>query len=154
MPRIKPEDRLIVSIPDYNGAGIYMIRNIVTGKLYIGSSNHIRNRIKEHDQYMRKGLCNNRFQEDIDKGHRFTCEVIEKYDSITLVELRDREEYYVREYDCYNSGYNTAIVPTYNIKYYAEGSNVYKWLTQNVNRKVLSCQESGNQKNTSISKDT
>ena len=99
MPRLKPEDRLIVSIPEYNGAGIYMIRNIVTGRMYIGSAVHVRNRIKEHDQYMRKGWCNNKFQEDIDKGHKFTCEVVEKCDNMMFVELRDREDYYVRMYD-------------------------------------------------------
>ena len=134
MARINPDDRLIVSIPDYNGAGIYMIRNLMTGKMYIGSSNHIRNRIKEHDQYMRKGRCNNKFLEDIDKGHKFTCEVVEKHDNIMFVELRDRELYYVKKYDCYNTGYNTQVVPTYNLEYYQKTNNdrMIEWLTRKV----------------------
>ena len=134
MSRLKPEDRLIVSIPDYNGAGIYMIRNIVTGKIYIGSAVHVQNRIKEHDQYMRKGLCNDKFQEDIDKGHKFTCEIVEKCDNMMFVELRDREEYYVKKYNCYKTGYNTQIVPTYNLEYYVKSGNQYmiKWLTRKV----------------------
>ena len=131
MPKaIKPEDRIIVSIPDYNGAGIYMIRNLVTGKVYIGSAKHIKNRIKQHDQYMRKGWCNNKFLEDIGKGHKFTCEIVEKYDSINLLELRNRELYYVQKYDCYHKGYNTASVPTYDLRWYKKGSDTYNWLTK------------------------
>jgi len=132
--RIKPEDRIIISIPDYNGAGIYMIKNIVTGKIYIGSAVHICNRIKEHDQYMRRGWCNNKFQEDIDKGHKFVCEVVEKCDNMMFVELRDREAYYVNKYDCYRSGYNIQIVPTYNIDYYRKTNNTYMidWLSRRV----------------------
>lgn len=130
--RVKPEDRIIVNIPDDTCAGIYMIKNIVTGKMYIGSARNIHNRIKQHDSYMRTGHCNERFCEDIEKGHKFICEIIERYDHITLIELRDREEYYVRKYDCYKSGYNTALVPTYELKYYDKDSEVHKWLTSEV----------------------
>ena len=134
MKKIKPEDRLIVSIPDYNGAGIYMIKNIVTGKMYIGSAVHVQNRIKQHDQYMRNGWCNNRFQEDIDKGHKFTCEIIERCDNIMFVELRDKEEYYIQKFDCYNTGYNVSFVPTYDLDGYIKSGNTYmiEWLTRRV----------------------
>ena len=131
MGRVKPEDRLISPIPDYNGAGIYMIRNLVTGRMYIGSAEHIQNRIKVHDTAMRHGQCNQRFLDDIAKGHRFTCEVVEKCDNVMFVELRDREEYYVRKYDCYNSGYNMQCVPTYKLEYYKD-KDVIEWLTRKV----------------------
>lgn len=134
MAKIKPEDRLIVSIPNYNGAGIYMIKNIVTGRMYIGSAIHVNNRIKEHDHYMRKGICNSRFKEDIAKGHRFTCEVIEECDNMMFVELRDREEYYVRKFDCYKTGYNVSFVPTYDLDFFLKrgDANMIKWLTKKV----------------------
>lgn len=135
MPKkIKQEDRIIISIPEYNGPGIYMIKNNVTGRLYIGSAVHIHNRIKEHDQYMRKGWCNNRFQEDIDKGHKFTCTVIEKCTGMMFVELRDREEYYIKKFDCYNIGYNSKVVPTYDLEHFIKCGNKHmiEWLTRKV----------------------
>ena len=134
MRKVKPSDRIIISIPEYNGAGIYMIKNIVTGRMYIGSAVHVQNRIKMHDQYMRRGWCNSKFQEDIDKGHKFTCEVVEKCDNMMFVELRDREEYYARKCDCFRSGYNVKPIPTYNLDFYIESNNSYmiKWLTRRV----------------------
>ena len=109
-----------------------MIKNIVTGKVYIGSAKNVCDRIKQHDQYMRKGWCNNKFQEDIDKGHKFTCEIVEQYDSITLLELRERELYFVRKYNCYDDGYNVAHVPTYQRSFVRKGSYLEKWLMQEI----------------------
>lgn len=130
--RIK-EERVIVNIPDYDGPGIYMIRNIETGKVYIGSSWHVMQRIKCHDKTFRKKVnCNARFLEDIEKGHKFTCTIIEKYDSITRKELRDREEHFVKMYDSMKTGYNMQIVPTYNIHDYIMQNNqeVVDWLNE------------------------
>lgn len=129
---INPEDRMIISIPNHEGPGIYMIKNIVTGKVYIGSAKNVRSRIKQHDLYMRRGWCNNKFQEDIDKGYKFTCEMVEQYDSITLLELRDRELYFVMKYNCYDEGYNVAHVPTYERSWIEEGSYLEKWLLQQI----------------------
>ena len=129
--RIK-EERVIVNIPDYDGPGIYMIRNIETGKVYIGSSRHIMQRIKSHDRTFRKKLCNARFLEDIEKGHKFTCTIIEKYDSITRKELLDREKHFVKMYDSIKSGYNIQFVPTYDIQQYIMFNNqhVVDWLNE------------------------
>ena len=123
---------MILFIPDYEGPGIYMIRNTTTGKVYIGSAKNVRRRIKQHDLYMRSGWCNNKFKDDIAKGHKFTCEIIEQYDSITLIELRDRELFFVTKYNCYDEGYNTAHVPTYERSWLQEGSCLQKKLTQEI----------------------
>lgn len=129
---IKQEDRIIITIPDYEGAGIYMIKNIITGKVYIGSAKNIRKRIIQHDQYMRNGMCNNRFQEDIDKGHKFECYVVEKCDNITRVELKDKESYYVGIFDSFRKGYNIANVATYDLNFYIKHRNKHMvdWLTE------------------------
>ena len=134
MRKIKPEERIITSIPEYKGSGIYIIRNIVNGKVYIGSAKHINKRIKEHDQYMRRGWCNNKIQEDIDKGHTFTCEILEKCDNMMFVELRNREKYYVEKYDSLNSGYNTAPVPVYDLDYFIKRNDkrMIEYLTRRV----------------------
>ena len=128
--RVSEEQRIIISFPEYDGAGIYIIRNTTTGKVYVGSSRHILQRAKAHDQSFRSGTCNQKFIADIQKGHKFVCEVVEKYSKITRYELRDKEEYYVHKYNAYNEGYNTALVPTYNPKYYANNKDVLEWLKE------------------------
>ena len=135
MPKaIKPEDRMIYPIPDYTGAGIYLIRNLVNGKVYIGSARNVRRRIIEHDIGFRKGYCNNKIQADIDLGHKFTCEIVEKCDNIMFVELRNKEEYYTTVYDSFKTGYNTAGVQTYDFEFYKRFNNqkMIEWLSRKV----------------------
>lgn len=45
----------IANIPEYNGAGIYALVDD-NGKRYIGSSVHLRSRIKQHNTYMRVAI--------------------------------------------------------------------------------------------------
>lgn len=130
--RIAPEERVIVSIPDYEGPGIYIIRNLVNGRIYVGSARNIKRRMKEHDYYFRKGYCNNKIQADIDLGHKFTSDILEKCSGMTFVEMRDREDYYVQKYDCYNTGYNSQWVPTYRLKDYKRNKDMIEWLTRKV----------------------
>lgn len=133
MPKKIPiDDRIIISIPTYEGPGIYIIRNIVNNKVYIGSANNIHRRIKEHDYSFRKGYCNNKLQADIDLGHKFEASILENCSGMMLVEMRDREDYYVRFYNSYENGYNTAWVPVYDLNYYMKTKNqeVIQWLTR------------------------
>ena len=134
MKKIILEDRKIISIPDYTGAGIYMIRNNVNGKVYIGSAKNVHNRIKSHDQSMRKGTCNSKFLEDVKKGHTFACNILEKFDNIMFVELMKREKYYSDKYNSFKNGYNTAPIPTYELDYFIKMENEYmiKYLTRRV----------------------
>lgn len=128
--RVLEEQRIIISFPEYDGAGIYIIKNVTTGKVYVGSSRHIRQRAKAHDLSFRNGTCNQKFLEDIHKGHKFVCEVVEKYSKITRYELRDKEEYYARKYKAHKDGYNTACVPTYNPQLYANNQNTLDWIKE------------------------
>ena len=127
---LKNNQRVLVSFPDYNGAGIYMIKNTTTGKVYIGSSRHILYRAKAHDYSFRKGTCNYKFLEDVQKGHKFVLEIIEKCDNIARYQLRDKEEEYVRKFNAYSEGYNTACVPTYKPEYYKDNKTVLDWLME------------------------
>lgn len=129
MPKQKV-DPIITNIPEYNGAGIYIIRNIENGKVYIGSSKHIRDRLKAHDTSFRHGRCNTKFYNDIIHGHKFTAEVIEELHDIAFYELRDKEQYYTKVYDSYNNGYNTAVVPTYDPYFYRDNKTVSDWLLE------------------------
>ena len=134
MRRIKPEERILVSLPEYQGPGIYMLRNITNGKVYIGSAKNVSRRAKEHDQSFRHGTCNNKIQADIDKGHKFICEVLEKCDNMMFVEMRARENYYAEKYNSFSDGYNTAVVPTYDLNFFIQTGNRYMicWLTRKV----------------------
>lgn len=86
--------------------GIYSIRNIVNHKQYIGSSNNIFKRIREHRQGLRKGDgINNHFQNAYNKygENSFEYNIIEKCkEEIKLV----REQYYL-----------TLLKPEYNGSY-------------------------------------
>lgn len=107
---------IIVSIPEYDGPGIYKIENLVNGKVYIGSSKNVRQRILSHDTSFRckKVHCNYKFCEDISKGHKFKAEVLEKCRNMAFYELRDREAYYVEKYNSFEEGYNSEPVITYD----------------------------------------
>ena len=83
--------------------GIYKITNKISGKSYIGQSNDIERRFKEHQQ---KGTVS-RIPLDaaIQKYGKdaFTYEVIEE---CLVEELNDKEQYYIQLYDTMKNGYN------------------------------------------------
>ena len=109
-----------------------MLRNIENGKKYIGSAIHVQNRIKRHDCSFRHKTCNYKFIQDIEKGHKFTCEIVEKCDGLMFYELRDKEEFYAKEHNSFENGYNTACVPTYKPHTYVYNEETMKWLTRKV----------------------
>ena len=130
MPRkIKQEDRIIVNIPDYDGAGIYRIENIRSGRAYVGSSVNIHTRILAHDKNMRKGLCNIRFLEDVKNGDKFTVTILEKMGVPTRHELYERENYYIQKENLYSVGYNTAGVHDYDLELIKQ-SPVYDYMNE------------------------
>ena len=123
-------DRIIISIPEYDGPGIYKIENLTNGKVYIGSSKNIKQRILSHDSSFRNRSvhCNYKFYEDIEKGHKFKAEVLEKCRNMAFYELRDREEYYVKKYNSFKTGYNSEPVITYDPYDYSWSNEVLNWL--------------------------
>lgn len=83
--------------------GIYKITKISNGKSYIGQSNNIERRFKEHQQ---KG-ASSRIPLDIAIQkygvHAFTYEILEE---CPLDKLNEREKYWINYYDTINNGYN------------------------------------------------
>ena len=83
--------------------GIYKITKISNGKSYIGQSNNIERRFKEHQQ---KGSLS-RIPLDIAIQkygiHAFTYEILEE---CPLDKLNEREQYWISYYDTINNGYN------------------------------------------------
>ena len=94
---------------DQNKSGIYIIRNTINGKFYVGKSRNIYSRIKWHIT-----ACNTKLKDEnrhlIHSWHKYGKEVFE-YKVLEYCELDDevlaeRELYWMRELDAINKGYN------------------------------------------------
>lgn len=96
--------KFILNIPEYNGIGIYALKNEQNGKMYIGSSKNIRKRILQH-----KNSPPSATKEDIQHGDTFTAMILEKlpYGSNQFY-MFAREAYFIKKYNVLNEGYNTA----------------------------------------------
>lgn len=97
-------------IPEYNGIGIYCIKNTDNGKHYVGSSRHVKQRLKEHVSAMRSGYCNKKMLEDVEAGGHFVFSVLEEIaPGCTLYELKEKERAWVAKLDAFPGGYNSPV---------------------------------------------
>lgn len=81
--------------------GIYMIKCIASGRIYIGQSVNIKGRAHEHRRALEKGIHNNKImQNNFNKYGKesFYIKIVEKIKNVE--ELTEREVYWA---DCYNS---------------------------------------------------
>ncbi len=99
-------------------SGVYRILNTVTGKSYVGSSNHIARRWREHRTCLYRDIHPNlKLQRSWNKYGREAWEfsVVEKCQVSVLLE---REQFYIDEFNSYRKGYNQsprADRPTFSI---------------------------------------
>lgn len=89
--------------------GVYIIRNIVTGKYYVGSSVNIENRWAGHIKSLESNSHNNQYLQNAWNKYgkdNFVFEILEIVDNRDL--LRDRETYYLQSMKCTDKdvGYN------------------------------------------------
>lgn len=88
--------------------GIYKITNNKNGKSYIGQSNHIKRRWKDHRTRAFQSTSN-QYNSHLYRAIReygldsFSFKVLEE---CPLEQLDEREKYYVQFYDTYKNGYN------------------------------------------------
>lgn len=90
-------------------SGIYMIKNTVNNKVYIGSSVNLNRRIKKHFYEIKKKFHHNKHLEKA--VHKYGVEnfeiyLLEVFDIITDNKLRKIEESFIEKYDSYKKGYN------------------------------------------------
>ena len=86
--------------------GIYMIKNIVNGKVYIGKSFDIKKRWSNHKYELNKGIhVNNHLQNAWNKygENSFEFSIIEECNEDNL---SNKEIYWIKETDAYHNGYN------------------------------------------------
>lgn len=93
---------------------IYAVRCIENGKVYIGRTQDLERRIREHIYELRNGLkaCGGRkdtgFQSDFDKYGESAFEVYILEENVQPLDAQKREIYWIREYRATNPlyGYN------------------------------------------------
>ena len=98
------KNNFIINIPGYDGIGVYALINNQTGKMYIGASQNIHQRIIQH-----KSSPPSAIKEDIQHGNTFSVKILETLPyGCNQFELFNRESYYIQKYDTLNKGYNRA----------------------------------------------
>lgn len=103
--------------------GIYIIKNKVNKKLYLGKTIHIEKRRKEHLNRLRRGKHENKYlQRAFNKygEQNFIFDVLIKDNSLTDDELDSLEIMYIRLFNLKDSNYG------YNLTYGGGGSVGYK----------------------------
>lgn len=94
--------------------GIYMIKNQVNGKIYIGESVDIDKRLEKHIEDLTLGSHNRKFNEDI-KTYGidiFEFKIIKEVPQMGLSKLKHNllrlvyEDFYIKKYNSVNNGYN------------------------------------------------
>lgn len=105
-------------------AGIYIFKNNINGKCYIGQSVCIRSRIKQHFYSIKAKNKDLPLYRAIEKYglHNFTIDILEKFEpeqNISREELIKKldalEIKYIKEYDSYNNGYNCTVGGDYGV---------------------------------------
>ena len=88
-------------------SGIYLIENIVNGKVYVGSAVDFNERFRVHNYYLSKGSHHSqKLQYAWNKyGEKsFVFKILEVIENVTT--LLEREQYWLDEYNCVKTGYN------------------------------------------------
>ena len=107
--------------------GVYMIRNKKTGQLYIGQSNNIERRWKEH--------CS---LQDIDKAiydngvDNFSIEVLEEIPVLSDVSILEREKYWIEKFDTMNDSFHYNAPP---IQYRNDNTSGYYRVSKVLSKK-------------------
>ena len=88
------KNNFITNIPDYDGIGVYAIINNRNGKMYIGSSKNIHQRIIQQELSPASAL-----KEDIQRGDTFSVKILEKLPfGCNQFDMFGREKYYIDYY--------------------------------------------------------
>ena len=96
-------------------AGIYIIKNNVNGKCYIGQSIKLRSRLKDHMRNAKNGKLDLPIYRAINKYgfHNFTVDILESFipdpntSNLELIQMLDKLEIeYIEKYNAYTEGYN------------------------------------------------
>lgn len=107
---------------DFSLAGVYIIRNLTNGKVYIGSSTDVLSRLRTHESKLIAGTHKIReMQDDFNANHHFSFEVLEgqvfpRRAGHIIMSYADRRRLYriewenICKFDAIAAGYNTGLI--------------------------------------------
>lgn len=97
---------------------VYIIKNNINDKKYIGCTHNIQQRIKQHMRYLKGGYHHNRnLQLDYDNFDDIELTFDILFESADEEEAYIKEEELISKYDSINKGYNLALGGKYNKGY-------------------------------------
>lgn len=109
MRKSKVIGRFIDYTFDYDGMGVYALVGKSDGKMYIGSSKHILQRLHQHEYHFSCGHATKQLQAAVNSGERFDAVILEKIPyGKNQFYLMGKEAEYIRAYDAINKGYNVS----------------------------------------------
>lgn len=132
-----------------NIAGIYIFKNNINGKCYIGQGVSLRKRIKHHFSNIRTQRYDLPLYRAINKYglHNFTIDILESFipDNISneeLIKKLDKLEIeYIKKYNSYHNGYNCTIGGDYGVLGLkmtdAQKKNVSKAIKENIAKGII-----------------
>jgi hypothetical protein len=93
-------------------SGIYLIKNIVNNKIYVGSSVNLNNRNYKHFWMLRKGIHDNNHLQNSYNKHGDSSFIFEILEYCSSEELILKENYYISKYksNTLDFGFNLATV--------------------------------------------
>lgn len=109
---------------DPNVAGIYIFKNNINGKCYVGQSVSIRKRIKHHFSSIKTKRYDLPLYRAIEKYglHNFTIDILEAFipdpemsNEQLIKKLDELEIKYIAEYEAYTKGYNCTVGGDYGV---------------------------------------
>lgn len=87
-------------------SGIYIIRNIINNKCYIGQTNNLKGRWIKHRNFLRKNKHHNKHLQAAWNKYGEKNFLFETLEKCPINELDEKEIYYIDKYKTYINGYN------------------------------------------------
>ena len=145
------KNKFIVNLPEYEGIGVYALVNNRNQKMYIGSSQNVRQRIIQH-----KSSPPSSVKEDIQRGDTFTVKILEMlpYGS-NQFDMFSRETHFIQHYDTLNTGYNRAKTTCStkeelltSLEYFKNNSEMSNYIKNIISKRERPIYAKPNEKNT------
>lgn len=97
------------NLKHFNCSGIYIIRNLINNKIYIGSAKNIKQRLHEHKSMLRRNSHHSNYLQNSYNKYKnyFLFSILENCEINNLI---SREQYWLNYYLSYNKlyGYNVS----------------------------------------------
>lgn len=90
-----------------NSSGVYLIINVVTSKVYVGSTKHFNNRFRAYKSSLKSGSTSQKKLLNSYLKHGGDCFIYVPISLVPVRALKFVEQFYIDQFDSVFSGYNT-----------------------------------------------